>query len=177
MARLGVGAWAACLLALSCALITSSSAQGSAAAEHSAQAASQPAQVPHNPLDLWRVENVQLAAQPGAKLWTSAAELHASGEWLEVFWSGVVRPRPDDLIALYVPATADPRKAAPVKFQWADRAATHRSVGAGTLRCGMGSSAAECCFDRAACTAFDEREPPHPPAIHTGVLCSLGPAS
>ena len=128
--RAGPCGWAGGLLPC---LVVLALASAAAAEEGAQQGARKPAEL-HNPLELFRVENVELAAQPGARVWSASPELAASGQWLEVFWSGVHGPKPDDLVALYVPADADPTKVAPVKFQRCARSATHSSVGAGRLR-------------------------------------------
>ena len=97
----------------------------------------------HNPLELFAVHNLVVASEPplegssrpaGPKLWTNITHYSKSGTWVEVWWSNVLTPRLDDLVALYVPADADPRKTAPVKFQYAFRSPTHRTLGAGHLR-------------------------------------------
>lgn len=69
----------------------------------------------HNPLELFQVANVQLALENSSvRLHVNATALERSGTWFEVVWTGVQSPRLDDLVALYAPADADPRKAAPV---------------------------------------------------------------
>jgi hypothetical protein len=88
----------------------------------------------HNPLELFLVGNARVEEGAAVRVWTNATELTRSGTWVDVFWSNVSGPRLDDLVALYVPADADPRKTAPVKFTYAFRSPTHRRIGAGHLR-------------------------------------------
>ena len=55
--------------------------------------------------------------------------LARSGAWVDVSFSGVAAPRPDDFVAYHVPADATLSANAPVKFQ------TTRGKEAGQLRC------------------------------------------
>ena len=58
------------------------------------------------------------------------------GGAVTVSWSGVLFPRPDDLVALYVPADADPRLRVPVQYVNATAAAsgTHLQSGEGSVK-------------------------------------------
>ena len=69
------------------------------------------------------------------RLSVDATRLERSGDWVTVSWSAVPAPTYTDLLAVFVPADADPRLVAPVKFTAASRSPTHMSAGAGSLRC------------------------------------------
>lgn len=68
------------------------------------------------------------------QLGTSHNLLRQSGQWVEVTWKGVQDPQDDDYIALYAPANVSIYETSPVKYQWAVKAASHRTHGAGSIR-------------------------------------------
>eukprot|EP00884_Botryococcus_braunii_P013968 jgi/Botrbrau1/22572/Bobra.176_1s0005.1 len=89
----------------------------------------------HHALQLFGVQKTTvLPPSSELKFEVSSNELSRSGEWLEVFWSGLHNPQRDDLVALYIPADADPKLTAPAKYKWLSKADTHLSSGNGTLR-------------------------------------------
>ncbi len=58
---------------------------------------------------------------------------HVQSLDMQVTWSGVPQPSYADVVALYVPALADPALTSPVKYAFAHRAATHMALGVGSL--------------------------------------------
>ena len=88
----------------------------------------------HNALEGFSVRHIQHQPHDGLRLTTSRTDLKHSGQWLNVSWHGVKDPRDDDYIALYVPANASVYETSPVKYQWAVKAPSHRTEGAGSLR-------------------------------------------
>lgn len=88
----------------------------------------------HNPLQLFKVEAARSVPDNGVSIAVNSTELHVSGEWFEVSWSGVPNPSYDDMIVLYVPADANPSHTAPAKFKMAARTTTHMATGGGAAR-------------------------------------------
>lgn len=88
----------------------------------------------HNSLQKYQIGNVRHALDDVIQLGTSHNLLRQSGQWVEVQWKGVQDPQDDDYIALYAPANVSIYETSPVKYQWAVKAASHRTHGAGSIR-------------------------------------------
>lgn len=101
--------------------------------------AAQPAEV-HNVLERfptaqlrWEDTLGSVSRSRGIKISYNVTELRASGDWVEVSWSGVRDPQPGDLLALYTPPDAYKQHKAPVKFVNASDAEGYLRSGAGSL--------------------------------------------
>lgn len=88
----------------------------------------------HNALEWFQLHNVRHALDEGIQLGFSHATLAASGQWIDVSWSGVQDPQDDDYIALYAPANVSVYHTSPIKYKWAVSAPSHRKEGAGAVR-------------------------------------------
>lgn len=88
----------------------------------------------HNSLQKFQIGNVRHALDDVIQLGISHNLLRQSGQWVEITWKGVQDPQDDDYIALYAPANVSIYETSPVKYQWAVKAASHRTHGAGTIR-------------------------------------------
>ncbi|PRW45579.1 Metallo-dependent phosphatase [Chlorella sorokiniana] len=97
----------------------------------------------HNPLELWRTDNVHVEAAPGGngpanspangpRITCNVTSLAGQHAWVEVVWSGVPGGRYDDYIALFA-ADASPLASAPMKWGWAARSPSHIKLGVGSL--------------------------------------------
>ena len=92
----------------------------------------------HNPLEYFQnsVRRTNVQVNPHNISFTvNQTQLPAEGGWVEVTWSNVPYPGSDDLIALYVPADANPRETSFAKYQWAIASQDHLAHGTGSLRC------------------------------------------
>lgn len=93
--------------------------------------------VEHNPLEAFQksqwLNHVDYSPY-NISLDVSRSRLPAEGGWVEVTWSNVPYPGSDDLLALFVPAEANPRETSFAKYQWAIASPDHLPHGKGTLR-------------------------------------------
>ncbi|KAK9852839.1 hypothetical protein WJX84_003627 [Apatococcus fuscideae] len=91
----------------------------------------------HNPLEAFKnsvwEKNAGFSAY-NISISVSRTQLPAEGGWVDVSWSNVPYPGSDDLIALYVPADANPRETSFAKYQWAIASQKHLAHGSGSLR-------------------------------------------
>ncbi len=78
------------------------------------------------------VEEQDTAALPPIQLHTNCSTFTRPGQICNVSWEGVLFPAQGDLVALYVPAHADPRLSVPIQFAHAAAAsAEHLTSGRG----------------------------------------------
>ena len=98
----------------------------------------------HNPLETFQTggwSSEMDASAYNISLEVSKTHLSAKGGWLDVTWSNVPYPGSDDLVALYVPADAQPQETGFAKYQWAIASPDHLLHGKGSLRQDLGASA------------------------------------
>lgn len=88
----------------------------------------------HNAIEGIQVHNLRHALDEGIQLGSSHSTLAASGQWVDVSWSGVQYPQDDDFIALYAPANVSAYHTSPIKYKWAVSTPQHRKEGAGSVR-------------------------------------------
>ena len=88
----------------------------------------------HNAIEGFQVNNVRHALDNDIQLGSSHSMLAASGQWVDVSWSGVQDPQDDDIIAVYAPANVSAYDTSPVKYKWAVSTPNHRKEGAGSVR-------------------------------------------
>ncbi len=120
----------------------------------------QPEPEQHNPLEAF--QNSQWSSDLSysaynISLKVSSTSLPAEGGWVDVTWDNVPYPGSDDLIALYIPADADPRKTTFAKYQWAIASPEHLPHGKGRLR-----SAQLVCLTHMHVVRITHREQPGP---------------
>ena len=93
----------------------------------------------HNPLEafqnaVWENKSENVVSAYNISFTVNQTHLPSEGGWVEVTWSNVPYPGSDDLVALFVPADANPRETSFAKYQWAIASQDHLVHGSGSLR-------------------------------------------
>jgi acid phosphatase type 7 len=87
----------------------------------------------HNYLEAFNSQNSKFKPETSIVIKCNISELSRNGEWVEVSWSGVSKPKEADMLALFAPPDAYHDGAAPVKYAYANSSANYIKTGSGSM--------------------------------------------
>lgn len=92
----------------------------------------------HNPLERISLRNAELGHHYHdltVKLTANVTEIAGKSAWVEVSWSGFLKPSLDDWIGVIAPAHAEVKDSTPVKYSRAAKDPQHMAGGRGSVTC------------------------------------------
>lgn len=92
----------------------------------------------HNPLEHIVLRNAEVGHHYhdlSIELIANVTEISGKSAWVEVSWSGFVKPSLDDWIGVIAPADAEVKDSTPVKYSRAAKSPEHMLAGRGSVTC------------------------------------------
>lgn len=92
----------------------------------------------HNPLEHIALRNAELGHHYHdlkVELTANVTEISTKSAWVEVSWSGFLKPSLDDWIGVIAPAQAEVKDSTPVKYSRAAKDPQHMVAGRGSVMC------------------------------------------